>query len=431
MTRILLFILCSIVVDFYIFSISFNVLPMLNTKQVLAMIGIMLYIFNKADVKRRGIIDRDLFILTIFACVFSICCFAAITINHTNDYTYVSYVGSMWTWLAGAYSVCCTIKYIHGEANLKLLTNYLTLICVVQCFLVLYIDSHPAFARSLEGISTQGMDYLNSVKRLYGIGYCLDTAGVRTSIILLLLANRITNLTNEDTKYLPLYLFAFLFIGYIGNQVARTTSVGAAMFIIYVLYEQITGRMNRANTSRMWMILITLILIAVPIATYYYNTDAGFRYNTRFAFEGFFNYFETGHWKIGSNETLKNMVVYPDNVKTWIIGDGYMVNPYGFDPYFVGEIVSGYYKGTDIGYLRFIFYCGIVGLSAFSIYIIKAAQLCANRIPENKMLFFMLAILNFVIWFKVSTDIFIGFALLLQLDYVQKQTPVITHHANQ
>ena len=41
----------------------------------------------------------------------------------------------------------------------------------------------------------------------------------------------------------------------------------------------------------------------------------------------------------------------PDNLHTWIIGDGYIVNPKD-DPYYIGEVTKGYYKNTDIGYLR-------------------------------------------------------------------------------
>ena len=64
------------------------------------------------------------------------------------------------------------------------------------------------------------------------------------------------------------------------------------------------------------------------------------------------------------------MVVFPDNWVTWLIGDGYAANPMDktlsfFDPYYTGPIYHGYYKGTDIGYLRYIFYFGLVGTFVF------------------------------------------------------------------
>ena len=39
-----------------------------------------------------------------------------------------------------------------------------------------------------------------------------------------------------------------------------------------------------------------------------------------------------------------------------MIGDGYFADP--FDP-------SAFYMGTDMGYIRFIFYCGMIGLAFF------------------------------------------------------------------
>ena len=80
--------------------------------------------------------------------------------------------------------------------------------------------------------------------------------------------------------------------------------------------------------------------------------------------------------------------------------------------------------GTDVGYLRFIFYFGLIGLSAFIAFFMKTYNLCVKRFTEYKLLFFMLLILNFLIWFKVSTDIFPIFALLIMLpqeDNIQEE----------
>lgn len=50
---------------------------------------------------------------------------------------------------------------------------------------------------------------------------------------------------------------------------------------------------------------------------------------------------------------LKN--IKPENTRTWIIGDGYCGDPNN-DPYYIGpQPKGGYYMGTDVGYMRFIF----------------------------------------------------------------------------
>ena len=39
------------------------------------------------------------------------------------------------------------------------------------------------------------------------------------------------------------------------------------------------------------------------------------RTHLRFGFEGFFSIYEKGHWETNSNNILKNMVIFPDNMK--------------------------------------------------------------------------------------------------------------------
>ena len=152
-----------------------------------------------------------------------------------------------------------------------------------------------------------------------------------------------------------------------------------------------------------------------------YNNDSTIHANLRFAFEGFFSLVEKGEWDVASNNTLKGMIVWPDNLHTWILGDGYIVNPKD-DPYYVGEITGGYYKNTDIGYLRFIFYFGIIGLLSFTTFIVMSARACMVRLPKYSSMVLILLILGFVVWLKVSTDLFFIFALLLCVDIIQEDS---------
>ena len=167
------------------------------------------------------------------------------------------------------------------------------------------------------------------------------------------------------------------------------------------------------KTRKLWTWIGGVTLLVVPYIVYKYNTDTEFYKDMRFAFEGFFALFEKGEWNVGSNTQLKNMIVFPDNFKTWIIGDGYFNNPIGIDPYYTGEITGGYYKNTDIGYLRFIFYMGLIGLAAFSIFMCKAASLAIRQLKEYKTMILLLLLVHFIVWMKVSSDCFPIFALLL------------------
>jgi hypothetical protein len=96
-----------------------------------------------------------------------------------------------------------------------------------------------------------------------------------------------------------------------------------------------------------------------------------------------------------------------------VIGDGYIENPTGRDPYYVGPTYGGYYMGTDIGYLRFIFYFGLIGLSMFILYFYKVAKACMTRFPKYTTMFWLVLAINMIVWLKVSTDIFLVFAIFL------------------
>lgn len=152
----------------------------------------------------------------------------------------------------------------------------------------------------------------------------------------------------------------------------------------------------------------------IPFLVNLYHEDVTFHKNIRFAFEGFFSLAETGKWEVQSNEILKDMFIFPDNWKTWIIGDGYFNS---IDPYYVSrrDFKYGYYMGTDVGYLRFIYYFGVIGLAAFSWFFCAVTAVCRKRFPRYAMFFGFLLLLNFLVWFKVSTDIFVVFAPFLCL----------------
>ena len=112
------------------------------------------------------------------------------------------------------------------------------------------------------------------------------------------------------------------------------------------------------------------------------------------------------------------MIVWPESLQTWIIGDGYFDNP-AWDPNYLGEVTQGYYKGTDIGYLRYIFYFGLIGLFTLIAVFIKSTRICISHFKEYKILFLLMLLSNLVCWLKVSSDTFSVFAPFLCLAFLE------------
>ena len=229
------------------------------------------------------------------------------------------------------------------------------------------------------------------------------------------MANLMLNIQNTIyRKYLWIYVVSYIIIVVVGNMMARTTSVGLIISILYITLESELYKLKmKSNVKFLIFWIIAIVMMALPYIIYKYNTDVNFYNDIRFAFEGFFALFETGEWEVGSNTKLNSMIVFPDNLKTWIIGDGYFNNPINVDPYYVGKITEGYYMDTDVGYLRFIFYMGLTGLLAFSVFMCKAAYFAIERFKEYKTMILLLLLVHFIVWLKVSTDCFVIFALLL------------------
>lgn len=402
----------GIITSFYFFPFEFAILPGANTKMILAGISLVVLAFQLAR-GGRAVINKELFTLSILAGMVSLAGLASVTFNETNDYTYATYIISMWVWLGGAYMVVSAMRGLHGRISVALIANYLIGVCVAQCILALLIDASPVFKNIVNtyiaNFDFVQFDQLNEGGRLYGIGASLDVAGLRFSSVLLMIAYMCLQPdVRANTMRNVGYLFAFFVIAIVGNMMARTTSVGVGLSVLYWCWALYRDKDSRSVMR--W--IIGAGVFCVLICVYLYNVNLVFRENIRFAFEGFFSLAETGEWEVHSNNILKNMLVFPDNLKTWLIGDGYMENP-RIDPYYTGKIHGGYYMSTDIGYLRFIFYFGIVGLFLFQLFLWKTTQVCVQRFRGYALLFLMILAVNMIGWFKVSTDIFLVFALFL------------------
>lgn len=408
-----------VLISMYLFPFVFKGLEGFNTKMMVALAGLMICGYEVPK-KRNGYISKDLFFLTVYAFMVSLCGLTSVIINGTPDYAYATYVISMWVWTGGAYTVCYFLKHVHDRVDIQLLCNYLTVVCVAQCVMALLIDYSPLIKQCVDSFVEQNQDFLNksTVQRLYGIGASLDVAGSRFAAVLVLLAVIIAKKFRERTYHVSsvLYIITFIFIAIVGNMIARTTLVGLIVAFAYWIYDSEVWKLQLNNGYKVffsWMVLA--MAVTVLMLVFLYNTDPSMKKFIRFGFEGFFSLYENGTWNVASNDKLASMYVFPERIKTWIIGDGYFSNPYDVDPFYIGVKIGGYYMGTDVGYLRFIFYFGLIGLIAFIAFFMKTYSLCANRFVEYRQLFFMLLTLNCLIWFKVSTDIFLIFALFLML----------------
>lgn len=411
-----------ILTSFYFFPFETIFLPGVNTKMILAGIGLL--ILGKRLAQRRNAgINKDFFVLSLLALGISLVSLLTMTINNTPDASFLTYFVSMWVWMGGAYTVVRWLDTAYGYVNVRLVCNQLIAVCVIQCLIAWTKDVYPPLQAWVDSF-VGGEAFMGNTKeaRLSGIGAALDVAGLRFSAVSVMIGYILSKAEELSHKQVVTYLASFLIIAVIGNMMSRTTTVGVGLALVYWIYStNLLSLKQNIKNQKLWLWLGGILCVVIPIFMYLYFTNDTFYKNIRFGFEGFFSLWETGKWQTSSNDILlKHMVVFPDNWITWLIGDGYAANPADktlsfFDPYYTGPVYHGYYMGTDIGYLRYIFYFGLVGTFVFVFFMWKSAWACIHRFKNYKMMFLMILLVNYIGWFKVSTDIFLVFAIFLVL----------------
>lgn len=410
--------LIVILTSLFYFPFNTSWLPTVNTKMMLALVGLIIFVYQMPQ-RRNAEVDRTFASVSAWALLVSGAGVFSVLANDSGDYTYASYVVTAWVWMGGAYAVIKCAGAVYGRVTLRLLTNILVIVCVVQCILSQIININASFANWVDSfmVSTGFMGKVEG--RLYGIGCALDVAGLKFCAVLVLLAYFAMNPSRKINVYveISLYMVAFFIISIFGSMISRTTSIGVLIVIAYWICISIYRGRNQTeahNSKCFWTVGLLALVILLPTLIGLYQTNADFQVKLRFGFEGFFSLAEKGEWDVRSNNNLMGMWVWPDNIVTWLIGDGYFNSP-NSNPYYIGPLFEDYYMGTDIGYCRFVFYFGLIGLAIFSAYFVNCAKRCSDIIPQCRVLFWLILLINFIGWIKVSSDLFPIFALVLML----------------
>jgi hypothetical protein len=420
-----------ITTSFFLFPFEFYAIPGINTKMMMAVVGVVI-VGWKCLVKRSIHTSQELLWVLALAGLFSLICLFSVTYNNTSDYAYASYITSMIVWLSAAYAATEIIQFTHQSLSFRLLTSYLLAVCTLQCLLALWIDNSPEIKNLVDAYINQGAVILNQIKRIYGIGAALDVAGTRCGAVLVITAAFLCTdkLITKEKWNLVITLISFGIVTVVGAMIARTTLVGAGIAIAYIVYATRIFSINhqKKNQQRLLMWILPTTILMTFLSIFLYQTNQNIHDLMRFAFEGFFNWYEKGTWETASTNVLEGMWVWPEHLKTWIIGDAFFDNPYYSDPRYTGAAMHGFYMGTDVGYLRFIFYCGLTGLAAFILFLLVICLINHKKYKNERPLFIALFILQLAIFAKVSTDIFLIYAFFFAANiHEEKNKPAEIH----
>lgn len=421
----------TVLTSFAIFPFFFSFLPTINTKMFMAVMGLLAFSLDCINRHNLQFVQR-LFSISLWALGVSFCSLLTMTLNNTPDNSYWGYIVSMWVWLFAAYFCVRLIRLVHGNISVETIGYYLMAVALLQCMLAILIHYIP-FVETLAERYVTGEKYMGvgvGKGRLYGVGCALDVGGGRLGAILIMVVYLILQQIRwQAPKWKQIgLLIAFFCILICGNMMGRTTTVGGVVALAYGAFTILTDRKMKPESVRSFFSMLSVVLVVgAALCIGLYNTNGGFHKLFRFGFEAFFNYFEYGKFETNSTNMLSEGLIFPDNFRTWVIGDGYMASGSN-DPYYIGPSDYGFYMNTDAGYSRFLFYFGLVGLSVFSAFFINVCRICTCQLGKTGMLFVAMLALNFCIWIKASTDLFVIFAPFLCLD--DKSILWGEHHKN-
>ena len=299
---------------------------------------------SRLRVKRRYIIY---FILTSLMFLWSV---VSIALNYTYDYYYpkeIILLGILY--FISAFAVKLIFKILKFDYNIETISFFLIVTTVVQILLSFAINSSSVFLSLVyfvfEFDSIVGIEAAKtfSESRFVGFGTSFFGLGVFYSYILIIFAYYIKKYVRPNYYNISLLVYFLIFIAAL--LFSRTSIVGfvLSLFILFSFKNLI-----KAFLSLFFLFLLSPFILLDNI----FDND-----KLAFGLEFIFN-FKDSQAATSFDALIEMYSKLPDNMVTWILGDAKYREPtnVGF---------SGYYKNIDIGYLRILFYSGIIGLFLF------------------------------------------------------------------
>lgn len=396
--RVLLFLLTFTL----IIRPEFEFIP-LGINKFFGFIGILVYNFDRST---RSSISRDVNIsfrpflnYLLPPLVWSL---ISLVLNSSTDFYFPAYVISMILAFYAAYFIAWAYTKVYGTFTYEKFSEYIIIACVVYAFITVVGFINPSFFNSLlslirlDSIAEQSIERTEGT-RLIGIGANFFTSALVNGFILIILGTYIAY-EKRPIFQNTLLFFAFVIIGTVSLMMARTSLFGIIIGGFFIIFSFIKSVKNFIKYT---LIALILAVLARALASFFFNSYfQEFDTLTSFAFEMFINKSEGGRFESHSMMHLYEMwETLPKSLHTWIIGDA------------LWETNDGYYQGVDLGYLRHLWYFGIVGVLLLIRYYYKTIYVIIYKkhlfAPLHKWLFVSLLFFIIILNAKGPCDLFI------------------------
>lgn len=381
----------------YIYEIHYNIFPW-DFPVMLGLVSILTYIISP---KLRTYCQQenwDILRLSITFFPILLVALVSLIINQTSDLYFIKLAILTPIRLFGLIPIILLIKQTYGNVHYTTILRLFLTCGIIQIFLAFSMWFIPGLRDNLYSLlaSTELSDMIlerTDGYRLNGFGTNFFGSGIIHGFMLILTMLLLLSYDTQATKHIVIIsIFLIIFAG--GMMMARTTVIGAAFAVfLYVISQKSWQYTTKLLLGFIAILCFCFLIFSRVISSYFEQFEVLFT----FGFEMVLNYFTSGKLSTESTDVMMNMYVFPDNLSTWLIGDGIWTDPQtGF-----------YYKGTDIGYCRMIFYFGSLGTTIFFACCKKiVSHICNRGIGLNKFIFSIFFIYICILNLKGFTGLF-------------------------
>lgn len=340
-----------------------------------------------------------------------ICMIATIIIPyiyHTNDYSYMDTLSSIIRTSIKMFAVLILFEKVHkDDANVKLFSKYIILSTCAYVGTTIVFLIFPilkvVWNNIIEDSSYHILEGNSNYIARYGImGYSGFQVAFKVifAIIIngyLILEEKCKFRKENVTLYISyvILILGSLFYGRIGLVV--TLIVTAILMLLFIKY-------NKKVSAFLFIGIIIAILIGVVV----YHSNEQIRLWMDWSLAPIINFIKTGELYTVSSDIVFQKMIFMPETNTLLFGDGYYTDIDG----------EGYYKSTDVGFMRPILFYGLFfTIIGYLSILIPILNIIVESIREKEIskIFMSISCLIALIAIEIKGEIFYRFLPLIAI----------------
>nr|WP_308757666.1 hypothetical protein [uncultured Bacteroides sp.] len=411
--RIFYSIIAFIALFCYLYPISFNFFP-IDTGEILHLCGGVYFILRGGRYLNKDIYEM----LKIAILVMIIGIFATAVYNHVYDLSLVKKILSFFLYPFSAMLVVHLISKSTKSFSAYLVFEWIIYITVIQgvISMAMYYDKNlQEYIISYISVGEENENFMEVQSAFRLIALCKFQYANMAVVYGYTLFIAISLAFSKSSKLYScklMYFFIILFICIVGVLSARTFFL--ILFFSFLYYSFLLYKRKGSYSIVHILFILSIVLILLSISMYFL-ANSEYSQTYRWAFEWYINMDESQSFETGSSNKLQEMYKFPDNLKTWLLGDGVFTTSDGL-----------FYMYTDVGYLRNLFYWGVIGSFMFYYFQYKCCSIICNLTKDWNIkylcwfLFLWLLVYNTKEFWHANIYWALLLAILIKVKYISR-----------